>query len=255
MKKIVPLVVLAALAFIVLLLGDLTASPVYAFDPPWPGGIPWPTTVPWPTANPLTIGVPWSPPGQSLPVYAATPLPAANVLPAAEPSPLPPVNLANNVPLPPLSAASNSPVYGVAPTLPDSSGGATQATAYLADNTWRTLSAGGVVWYRVGASGEHMEVWLDATPHSGVSMAIFAPNGGDHPIGQGTPFNADPTRLVWSGGHWSGGGYWYARITNSNPTSVQYRVSSSEQDISNKSCFSYWETIGTSPVYWTECNR
>jgi hypothetical protein len=63
MRKTVPLIVLAAFAVLVLLSG-LTASPAYAFDPPWPSGIPWPTTVPWPTANPLTIGVPWSPPTQ-----------------------------------------------------------------------------------------------------------------------------------------------------------------------------------------------
>jgi hypothetical protein len=102
-----------------------------------------------------------------------------------------------------------------------------------------------------------MDVWLDATPHTGVSMAIFAPNGGDHPIGHGTPFNADPTRLLWSGGHWDGDGYWYALIVNSNPVPVQYRVTSSQQDISNRSCFSYWENYATSsvPVYWTECNR
>ena len=276
MKRIIPFIVFAVFALIISLAG-LPASPAYAFDPPWPGGIPWPTTVAWPTASPLTIGVPWSPPSQSFPVYVATPVPPAPALqvtgplplpsvapavPVAGALPLPPVVGSGSGPLPPIASSSNvapSSVApsSVAPSLPDSSGGSTQATAYLAGDTWRTLGAGGVVWYRVGASGEHMDVWLDATPHAGVSMAIFAPNGGDHPIGQGTPFNADPTRLLWSGGHWDGGGYWYARITNSNPVSVQYRVTSSQQDIGNRSCFSYWEYLVNSPnpVYWTECNR
>ena len=252
MKRIVPLVALAAFAATALF-GGLTASPAYAFDPPWPGGIPWPTTVPWPTASPLTIGVPWSPPIQSYPAYVTTPVPPVVALPVAGSIPLPPVVVAGSVPSPANPSASYPAASSVAPPMPDAPGGSTQETAYIAGDTWRTLGGGGVVWYRVGASGEHMDVWLDASPHIGVSMSIFAPNGGVEPIGRGTPFNADPTRLLWSGGHWSGSGYWYARITNSSPVSVQYRVTSSQQDISNKTCWSYWEYIGTMPVYWTKC--
>ena len=99
-----------------------------------------------------------------------------------------------------------------------------------------------------------MDVWLDANPLGGVSMAIYAPNGSDTPIGRGTPDNSNPPRLVWSGGHWQGEDNWYALITNSNPVPVQYRIQSTARDISNKTCFSYWEYIGTALVYWTKCD-
>ena len=280
MKRIVPLFVLAVLVVIGLLAG-MPASSAYAFDPPWPAGIPWPTTVPWPTASPLQIGVPWSPSIPTYPVYVvpAAPLPAAPVVPA--PAVLPPVVVSSGVPaatpLPPIVVPSDvsvplppviAPSYNPAPVIPvsgnpvpviaappvvDASGGSTRDSALVPGDTWRALGAGASVWYRIGASGDHMDVWLDATPHSGVGMAIYAPNGSDQPIGRGTPYNADPTRLVWSGGHWTGGGYWYALITNSNPMAIQYRITSSQQNISNKSCWSYWEYIGSSPVYWTKC--
>lgn len=254
MKRIVPLLMLAAFAFAVLLVG-LPASSAYAFDPPWPAGLPWPTTVPWPSASPLTIGVPWSPSAQAFPVYVATPVPPAVTFPLAGPSPVPPVVVSGSVLPPFVRPSSDIAASSVAPPIQNIPGGSTIATAYVAGDTWRTLGVGGVAWYRIGASGEHMDVWLDASPQNGVSMSIFAPNGGDHPIGQGTSYNADPTRLFWAGGHWNGDGYWYARITNNSPVSVLYRVTSSQQDISNRSCWSYWEHIGSAPVYWTECNR
>jgi len=98
-----------------------------------------------------------------------------------------------------------------------------------------------------------MDVWLDAVPQSGVRMAIYAPESSDQPVGVGTPDKADPTRLLWSGGHWSGEGAWYALITNDNTAAVQYRVISNQQDIGKKTCWSYWEYIGENPVYWTKC--
>ena len=267
MKRIIPLIMLAVFV-VVVLFTSLPASPAYAFDPPWPAGLPWPTTVPWPTANPLTIGVPWSPSAQSFPVYVTTPVPPAVTLPVPRPLPIPPVIVSGGapqpaippvvvsagVPQPAIPPSSNSVAPSIAPPMLDS-GGSTKASAYVAGDNWRSLSAGASAWYRIGTSGEHMDVWLDASPHTGVSMAIFAPDGGDRPIGQGSPFNADPTRLFWSGGHWSGDGFWYARISNDSPVSVLYRVTSSQQDISNRSCFSYWEHIRTALVYWTECNR
>jgi hypothetical protein len=278
MKRIVPPFVLAALAVLVLLAG-MPASSAYAFDPPWPAGIPWPTTVPWPTASPLTIGVPWSPAIQSYPVYVApaAPLPSVPVVPA--PAVLPPVVVSSGVPvatplppvvvssfgsapLPPVVVPSNNsapivPVSGnpapanVAPPATDFSGGSSRASALPPGDAWHTLGAGASLWYRIGTSGNHIDVWLEATPLGGVGMLIYAPNGSDVPIGRGTLSKDD--RLGWSGGHWSGEGYWYALVTNGNPMSIQYRITSSQQDISNKSCWSYWEYIGSTPVYWTKC--
>ncbi len=270
MKRIVPQFVLAALAVTVLLAGK-PASSAYAFDPPWPAGIPWPTTVPWPTASPLKLGVPWSPSYQTYPVYVVTPVPSAAAPVVAAPLPLPPVVVSSSVPapsplppvvvssglaapLPPVIPPSNNPAPANGVTSDANSlGGSTRDSALVPGDTWRSLDAGANVWYRIGSSGDHMDVWLDATPRTGVGMTIYAPNGSDQPVGRGTPHNADPTRLVWSGGHWSGDGYWYALITNSNPISIQYRVTSTQQDITNKTCWSYWEYIGSNPVYWTKC--
>jgi hypothetical protein len=272
MKRIVPLFVLAVFVITVLLVG-LPASSAHAFDPPWPAGIPWPTTVPWPTANPLKLGVPWSPSYQSYPVYVATPvpLPAAPVAAALSPlpsvvvssgvpasSPLPPVVVSSGfpAPLPPVIPSSNNFVpANVATSDTNSDGGSTRYSALIPGDTWRALSAGASVWYRIGASGEHMDVRLNASPLSGVSMVIYAPNGSDQPIGRGTLDNADSSRLIWSGGHWNGDGSWYALVTNSNPIPVQYRITSTHQDISNKTCRSYWENLpnGLTNVYWTVC--
>jgi hypothetical protein len=60
-------------------------------------------------------------------------------------------------------------------------------------------------------------------------------------------------RLVWAGGHWQSDGDWVARVTNTNPTAVQYKLTTTAKDMSNKSCYSYWEYINGSPYYWTEC--
>jgi hypothetical protein len=270
-NTIVHLLALVGLAF-VLLLAVMPTSSAYAFEPPWPAGIPWPTTVPWPTANPLQIGVPWSPSQQTYPVYIPTPVPpvvqqpiysAPAPLPpvapqASAPTPLPPVMLpsyyAAPTPLPPISSQSypSNPPPAVIPPAPVTYSGSTRSDALEPSDSFRTLNAGASVWYRIGTSGTHIDVWLEANPLGGVSMAIYAPNGSNQPIGRGTPDNSG--RLVWSGGHWEGEGNWYAQITNSNPVAVQYRIQTSGRDVSNKSCYSYWEYIGTNRVYWTSCN-
>ena len=273
-KPIVHLLALAGLAC-VLLLAVMPTSSAYAFEPPWPAGIPWPTTVPWPTANPLQIGVPWSPSQPSSPLSVATPLPpivpqsifsAPTPLPPivpqsifSAPTPLPPVVLPSSysapTPVPPApSYHPSNPPPAYIPPAPITYGGSTRSGALEPSNSFRTLNAGASVWYRIGTSGIHMDVWLDANPLGGVSMAIYAPNGSDTPIGRGTPDNSNPPRLVWSGGHWQGEDNWYALITNSNPVPVQYRIQSTARDISNKTCFSYWEYIGTALVYWTKCD-
>ena len=272
-NTIVHLLALVGLAF-VLLLAIMPTSSAYAFEPPWPAGIPWPTSAPWPTANPLQIGVPWSPSQQTYPVYIPTPAaPAPQTYSVYGPTPLPPIGQQSQIysapaplppiapqsiaptPLPPISSPSypNNPPPAVAPPAPVTYNGSTRSSALEPSDSFRTLNAGTSVWYIVGTSGDHIDVWLEANPLGGVSMAIYAPNGSDKPVGHGSPDNSN--RLVWSGGHWEGGGNWYAQITNSNPVAVQYRIQTSARNISNKSCYSYWEYIGPNLVYWTQCNN
>ena len=119
-------------------------------------------------------------------------------------------------------------------------------------DAWRTLGAGARIWYKVGKGGEHIDVFLEGKPLDGLSLEVYAPDQLDKPIGNGT-YQAATKRLVWSGGHWQSEGAWLGRVTNGNSVPVQYKLSSSVQDISNKSCYSYWEYIGTSQVYWTKC--
>jgi hypothetical protein len=122
----------------------------------------------------------------------------------------------------------------------------------LPGDAWQTLGAGAQVWYKIGNGGVHIDVLLQAQPLDGVTMDVFAPTQLGQPIGRGTYQNA-LGGLVWAGGHWSSEGDWLARINNSNQMPVQYKLSSNVKDISNKTCHSYWEHIGTAPVYWTIC--
>lgn len=121
-------------------------------------------------------------------------------------------------------------------------------------DTWRTLGAGARVWYIVGSGGVHMDVFLQAKPLDGVTMEVYAPDQLDQPIGHGT-YQAASGALVWAGGHWSSEGDWLARVVNGSSISVQYKLTSSAKNISNKSCYSYWEYIGDQRVYWTECQK
>jgi len=119
-------------------------------------------------------------------------------------------------------------------------------------NSWQTLNPGERVWYKIGSGGFHLSVFLEAKPLDGMSLDVYAPGQLDQPIGRGTLQLASGS-LVWAGGHWQSEGDWLARVTNGNPASVQYKLTSSAKDISGKSCYSYWEDIGTQHVYWTEC--
>jgi hypothetical protein len=269
MKRFVQFSVFAALVVMLMLLG-LPASSAFAFDPPWPPGIPWPTTMPWPTANPLKVGVPWSP---GLTVYVPTPTPTPVFLlsPASNPAPIliaPASNKSAPTPLPPIvpppNPSASMPSFAAvqnpapAPIVPASTAatgsGSSQSDALLPDDTSRSLGSGATVWYLIGTGGVHMDVYLDSNPASGMSMAIFAPNGSDKPIGRGTSTNANAGRLIWSGGNWRANGNWYALITNGNPYSVQYKVSRNQMDIVKHECHGYWEYIGTNYVFWTICD-
>ncbi len=253
MKRIIPASIFAAL---VTLIGLLVYAPsAFAFDPPWPNGIPWPTTVPWPTANPLQIGVPWSPLGQPYvpPAPAATPTPLPPVNRVSLPIVPPPPTLPAPTPVPP-PPQNTSAVSAVVPAPANTGNGVTQSSALNPDDTWRTLGAGSSVWYRIGADGVHMDVWLDSNPAGGMSLVVFAPNGSNKPIGNGTPANGNPARLQWSGGNWRANGFWYALVTNGNPFPIQYKLGRNQNAIVKTECHSYWEYIGTNHVFWTICD-
>ena len=237
---------LIVIAFIVAIL-VMPAITISAEEPPWPSGLPWLTTTPWPTAHPLAVGVPFS----------------SGALPAQTPAPVnappPPVVLSSPVIVPPSPASVNvspSPVVlpatNVAP-VPVTRGGTSRQDALTPTDTWQTLGAGSSAWYLIGSDGAHMQVFLDAELHLGVSLDIFAPNQSDVPIGRGTPLKAEPTRLFWEGGSWRTNGEWYAAVRNNNPVPVRYKIASTAKPIGAKSCYSYWEYIGTNLVYWTEC--
>jgi len=130
--------------------------------------------------------------------------------------------------------------------------GASPSNPMTPADSWLTLGAGERVWYVIGSGGVHMDVFLEAKPLGGITLEVYAPGQLDQPIGHGT-FQAATGRLVWAGGHWQSEGNWLARVTNGNPASAQYKLTSSAKDISGKSCYSYWEDIGNQPVYWTVC--
>jgi hypothetical protein len=123
----------------------------------------------------------------------------------------------------------------------------------LPADSWRTLGGGSHAWFMVGSGGVHMDVFLEAKPIDNVSMDVYAPNQIDQPIGSGTVDKSG--RLAWAGGHWQSDGNWLALVTNKSPAPVQYKLTSAIHDISHKSCYSYWEYIGTSRVYWTKCEQ
>lgn len=119
-------------------------------------------------------------------------------------------------------------------------------------DAWRTLGANSPAWFKVGDGGVHMDVALEAKPLSGMSLEVYAPNQLGQPVGRGTYQNQTGS-LVWAGGFWQAEGSWLARVVNGNPTAVQYKLTSAVKEISNKSCYSYWEYIGDKYVYWTKC--
>lgn len=130
--------------------------------------------------------------------------------------------------------------------------GANPQNPLLPGDEWRVLGAHSQVWYKIGDGGVHMDVALQAKPLDGVSFEVYAPNQLGQPIGQGT-YQNQTASLVWAGGFWQANGSWLARVVNSNPTSAQYKMTSAVKDISKKSCYSYWEYIGTHYVLWTKC--
>ncbi len=174
-------------------------------------------------------------------------LPRAIAAPTSTPAPSPTLVLR------PVMRSVRPPAPPVASPVPITvRAGDSPAHALVPADAWLTLGAGARVWYVIGSGGVHMDVSLEAKPLDGITMEVYAPGQLDQPIGHGT-YQTATGRLVWAGGHWQSEGNWLARVINGNPAPVQYKLTSSAKDISNKSCYSYWENIGDQRVYWTEC--
>ena len=232
----------------------LPLSPVSAQGPGQ--GLPLPGA--WPSAQPLQLGVP-----STAGTFSPSSSPSNTQLPVGVvvSSPVVPQNIPAGAiyvtPVPSSNAFLQTPPNVSVPQAqaPMVNYGNTRNDALMPDGSWQTLGAGGVVWYLIASGGPHIDVKLTAEPISGVLLDIFAPNQSDVPIGRGTATKSDPPTLIWSGGSWRTNGNWYARITNSYSAPIRFQVVSTATQMGQKDCYSYWENIGTSLVYWTECNR
>lgn len=217
-----------------------TSSPAPHIMPtaaPWQeGGAWWGTSTPAPANTPA----PWQEGGSwwTTPTAAPTASPTRAVAAATPASRSVSQQVAVNVATIPLPAAPGAP------------SGDSPLTAIPASDAWRMISPGASVWYKVGKGGDHIDVFLDASPLQGLAMRVFSPSNLDRPIGQGS---LERGRLVWSGGQINLIGDWMARVTNGNPVAVQYRLSTVSREIAPCNTYSYWEYIGPNLVYWTAC--
>jgi hypothetical protein len=221
----------------------------------------FPAGMPWPTAYPLGVGTPFAPAIFSSPPHNA---PAIVVVPPPPPSPAPRVNSnsgTNTVRATPRPSPAPAIVVAPAPTsvpapvvVASTSQGTSPENPIKADDVWRKLDPGGVMWFQVGGIAGHIDAWLDVNVDSNMKMEIFAPNRSlsEPPIGQGTQSKNASSRWNWAGGSWRASGAWLARITNGNAMPVQFKVGSTEQALS-WNCHSYWEWINQDYVYWTAC--
>ncbi len=244
-------ILLSAVVFTVLASLSLPVTSVYADDPsPYPAGLPWGKGTPWPGAMPLSVGQHWSVPPAPLYTAPMAPMPVPTIVPAQPAYKVPVRPAATLAPVPPPAVASHS--------------GSSPYDALEANGSTRTLGPGATAWFLIGnaapTSGVQMEVWLDASDVSAIDMAIYAPNQMDNlngpAVGHGTSNKFAPGRLHWIGGGSNAvPGNWYARVTNGNPYSVQYKVTSDAQQIAPKQCHSYWEYfLNGAHVFWTACN-
>jgi len=169
-------IAIAIAVALMLLIG--MASSVRASAPwPWGQGIQWLTTMPWPTPRVSGVGERFS---YGVVIVPATPTPfLAPLYVSALPSSLSFVR-------PPSSSA--------APVVTTRSGD----SPMIPDGAARTLSAGAGAWYKIGNGGEHIDVFLDANPLSGMALDLYAPGNLSDPIGRGTLQQATG-RLVWAG--------------------------------------------------------
>jgi hypothetical protein len=217
--------------FILALMLMISLATSACADNPWPWfqSLPWSTATPWPTPRALRVGESFSFGVVSVPATPAPP-PLSSGASRSNPASL-------NVPPPDVNPRSS----------------ASPQNALMPDGSPHILAAGASVWYKVGKGGEHIDVFLDSPLLSGMVLQIYAPGNLSDPVGQGT-LQKGTGRLAWAGGHWNSDGDWMARVTNNNPLPANYTLTSSVRDISNKSCYGYWEYLPTGQyVYWSEC--
>ncbi len=187
----------------------------------------------------------------STPTLTRTPTPTSTPTSTATPTVVPPTDTAT-----PTSTATRKPVLPTRPrpsaTLVPSPTPASPSGPLLPSDSWQTLGPNTSVMYKIGEGGNHIEAVLQAQPLNGMKMEVFAPNLWDHPVGMGS-LQRGVDGLVWAGGRWEDYGDWMARITNGNPTAVQYRLLVNSQPIPGCEWIGYWEYIGPNYVYWKKC--
>jgi len=159
------------------------------------------------------------------------------------------------------------------PTLRVTSTPTTTVTAKTGDSpfaaiditgNWDKIGPNKQQWFKTGVETSFPLrgiIALDAYGKSGINFAVFSPeqagdlNVATTPKGRGAFNKAIPTHdLIWDGGS-PKAGIWYVLLTNSNPVPVDYKFISTFSATDHKSCFQYWEYIGTAYILWTECNR
>jgi hypothetical protein len=139
-------------------------------------------------------------------------------------------------------------------------GGDSPANALEIPEDFQMINPGGRIWYKIGADGSHMDIWMTTYGHPGLGFNVYAPNQTDiqspdtQPKGVGTYPNNDPNTLRWSGGSWRQIGTWYALVYNNSSTAASFKLGSNQSKV-NKNCHSYWEWLPTGLyVYWTACD-
>ncbi len=188
----------------------------------------------------------------STPTATLTPIPTSTATPTLTPTPAPTEITVTSTSTPRPLAARARP-RATATLTPPAVQNATNTFGPLQPgDAWKTLPPKTSVWYKLGNGGDHIDALLQAQPLEAVKMEVFAPDAPDHPIGQGSP-QRGVDGLSWSGGHWNSTGDWLARITNTSPAAVQYRVVSATYVIGHCDSESYWEYVGPNLTYWTRC--
>ena len=166
-------------------------------------------------------------------------------------------------PVPATPTPTPAPVVAAAVAKPVAekavAGGDSPADALELPEGSQMINPGGRVWYKIGADGSHMDVWMTTYGHPGLGFKVYAPNqdplaADSEPKGVGTYPNNDPNTLRWSGGSWRQKGTWYALVYNNSSTAASFKFESNQSKV-NKNCYSYWEWLPTGQyVYWTVCN-
>ena len=235
-----------------------TATPTQL---PTATNIPTVTSTPSPTATPTPTLTPTSTPAPTLSPSEIAAL--ACLLPTGDLStnPLGVVDTCGSAPVP--IRASRAPTIVVAkptPTVAPTPKGDAPSSSMIISDTLLTLDAGGVHWFRIdNGSNFFLDVWLDTSGKSGITLALYAPEQTNalsvdlQPKGRGAPVKNEPTHdLLWKGAFAMG--VWHVLVRNYNNFPVQYKIGSS-QSTTIRVCRSYWEPINGVMTYWTNCGH